>query len=43
MVCGPSATAEMEVIVLLEARGFELSLCSTLATTRRVAFGELRF
>ena len=33
--------AVLEVLDLLEARGFELSLCLTLAMTRRVNFGGL--
>jgi hypothetical protein len=33
--------AVLEVLDLLEARGFELSLCLTLVMTRRVNFGGL--
>jgi len=35
--------ASPEVLDLAEAEGFELSLCLTLAMTRRVDSGELRF
>lgn len=34
--------ASAEVLDLLEAEGFELSLCSTLTMTRRANFGALR-
>jgi len=34
---------ELDVLGVLEAEGFELSLCSTLTTTRRADFGGLRF
>jgi hypothetical protein len=30
-------------VMLLEAEGFELSLCLTLMTMRRAGFGALRF
>jgi len=33
----------LEVLDLLGAQGFELSLCLTLAMTRRVSTGVLRF
>ena len=32
-----------DVLGLLEAEGFELSLCSTLTMTRRASSGALRF
>jgi hypothetical protein len=35
--------ATLEVFDLLEAEGFELSLCLTLTMTRRVHSGGLRF
>ena len=39
----PSSMTVVEVLDLLEAEGFELSLCLTLTMTRRVNTGELRF
>jgi hypothetical protein len=39
----PSSMTALEVLDLLEAEGFELSLCLTLTMTRRVNTGELRF
>jgi len=41
MRCGPSSTAWVKVLIWPEAESFELSLCSTLMTTRRVDFGAL--
>jgi hypothetical protein len=39
----PCLTASPGVVDLAEAEGFELSLCLTLAMTRRADSGELRF
>jgi hypothetical protein len=43
MLRGPSSAVLRDVLMLLEANGFELSLCLTLMTTRRVYFGALSF
>jgi hypothetical protein len=39
----PSSAHELNVLGVLEAEGLELSLCSTLTTTRRADFGGLSF
>jgi hypothetical protein len=39
----PSSMTALELLDLPEAEGFELSLCLTLAMTRRVNTGVLRF
>ncbi len=39
----PFSIAGVAMLVLPKARGFELSLCSTLMTTRRAVFDELRY
>jgi hypothetical protein len=40
---GRSSIWVLNVLRILEAEGFELSLCSTLKTTRRAGFGASRF